>query len=206
MKKIRPVQEEVEHVLYIIIFELGWYASLSYADLMKSSFGAFVLIFGGCVPIYGLLKKYNKALMNRRKRKEVIARGEKMEGKIIGVVPVYQETRGTRGGVRVVKRYCLKVEVKSPQTGAIYEVKSHPYRLPVYRYVSSPYVSVYADESGWNYYIEDFVFKKNKNEPDIIEYHEYENEDNRLSRFVEIILLLLFIANLLDILFIYFEK
>ena len=57
-------------------------------------------------------------------------------------------------------------------TGQGREIRSQGYTKPIHRYLRTPNVTVYIDQSGWNYYLEDFEWKTSRKEPDILLFRE----------------------------------
>lgn len=199
-RKLRPVEEEVENFMPMILFEIVWYVSLIRQLILTRNMSVMFFLVVGLMPAYTLYMNIQSAIFYRQKRKEAIAYHDVCHGRIVGVTQEI-ETRPTKRRYATIKRYCLTVELISPVTGAAYEIKSEPYRLPLHHYISSPNVLVYTSQSGWKYYIEDIQLKENKNDPDIFEYREEFDEDNKRQTFHKWIYMILLILFLLNILF-----
>ena len=56
--------------------------------------------------------------------------------------------------------YFMIIEVVDPQTGAVQTIKSDPYRIPLQKYIGSPYVQVYTDRTGWKHVVDGFQLKE----------------------------------------------
>ena len=69
--------------------------------------------------------------------------------------------------MRIISWYYLEVQVMDPNTGLVRSIISDPYHFPPQRYLASPMVDVYIDESGWHPVIDGFQLKQRRSDPDI---------------------------------------
>ncbi|MCD8354965.1 MAG: hypothetical protein LUE11_00105 [Clostridia bacterium] len=171
-RMIRPADEEFGNAIPLAAFIVLWYAAI--IRQMTLFFTPTLIIFavGGLLPLHALFQSIHRALFYRKKRKQVIAYGRAMRGKITGVAQKMVPYSGKNGRLRFKKYYYLQVDIWNPMTGANTTVESQAYRKPIHCYLSSPDVLVYTDNSGLQHYLEDFKWKTDKREPDIFSYPE----------------------------------
>ena len=62
-------------------------------------------------------------------------------------------------------------------------------------------MTVYTDQSGWNYYLEDFEWKTSRKEPDILPFREEFDESGGLSILIKVIFAFLLVMMLLNVFF-----
>ena len=95
------------------------------------------------------------------------------------------------------------IEVVDPQPGAVQTIKSDPYRIPLQKYIGSPYVQVYTDRTGWKHVVDGFQLKEKRSDPDIPleNSNVYLNDFNEPTIFIKIITGIIFILFFLQIFF-----
>ena len=75
-RKIRPAEEEMGNVVFLILFVILWYSSLIGSFLTGGTHTAALLFFvAGLLPVYTAVTMIRKALFYRRQRAEAIAYG-----------------------------------------------------------------------------------------------------------------------------------
>ncbi len=86
-RKIRPAEEEMGNVAFLILFAILWYACLI-ASLVNGGTRMTVLLFfvAGLFPVYSAVTMMRKALFYRRQRADAIAYGSSRFGKIRSVM------------------------------------------------------------------------------------------------------------------------
>lgn len=167
--RFRPVEEEVRGFGAQMLFIILWYSTIA-GEILRGKFNTNYLIFlvAGLLPVFSLIRFSQSAYSYRQQRREAIRLGNASPGRIINVIRKTESQGDGRNNRTYMHYYYLTVEIMNPETGIAMEFESSAYRIPVHRYLASPYVRVYTDETGWKHYIEGFQFKKNKHEPDIL--------------------------------------
>lgn len=162
IRRFRPAQEEVTGIWLQIGFIILWYSTIL-SSILRAGFRTEYLIFivAGLLPVYMVIQLARSAYFYRQERKEAIRLGNVKPGRITNVVRKTETYESSRRGRQYRHYYYLTVEILNPDTGIANEFESQAYRVPVHRYLSSPYVQVYTDETGWKHYIEGFQFKEN---------------------------------------------
>ena len=148
-RKIRPAEEEMGNVAFLILFAILWYACLV-ASLVNGGTRITVLLFfvAGLFPVYSAVTMIRKALFYRRQRADAIAYGSSQSGKIRGVMRQDIPYRsGEHNTLRYHRYYYLQVDITDPVTGAVSTIQSQGYRKPIHRYLASAQVRVYTDRS-----------------------------------------------------------
>lgn len=175
--KVRPVQEELGDAVMSGMFSVVWYGGLVSHLLRGGPTGnmgnLFLMALAGLLPLYMTITQTRQAVFYRKKRREAVLAGRKRRGKIVRVFRTTEQKPSGKGNRKMVYRYYLEVEISDPVTGACSVVKSHAYRKPFYGKLGSPYVDVYADSSGWNYYLEGFQKKEHADDPDVFSTEEF---------------------------------
>ena len=196
-RTIRPAEEEIGSVIPVILFSLLWYSSI-FGIIFRGGFQTPLLIFlvAGILPLYQVITNIRRAFFYRRQRAEAVALGNVSYGKITGVtrqdVPYY--TSGEHRRLRYRRYYYLNVEMTDPVTGVSTTIQSQGYRRPIHRYLASPDVKIYTDQSGWKHYLEDFHWKEHRSDPDIFSYpREFEETHLGTERFGQIIFVVILI-------------
>lgn len=82
----------------------------------------------------------------------------------------------------------------NPVTGISTVIQSQGYRCPIHRYLGSPDVKIYTDQSGWKHCLEDFHWKEHRSDPDIFNYpREFEETRMGTGLFGQIIFVVILI-------------
>ena len=201
-RKIRPAEEEMGNVAFLILFAILWYACLV-ASLVNGGTRITVLLFfvAGLFPVYSAVTMIRKALFYRRQRADAIAYGSSQWGKIRGVMRQDIPYRsGEHNTLRYHRYYYLQVDITDPVTGAVSTIQSQGYRKPIHRYLASAQVRVYTDRSGWKHYLEDFQYKRRMSDPGIFDDRPMEFEETRAGsgRVVQILFIAVFILIVLS--------
>lgn len=205
MKRIiRPADEEIGNVIPTILFSILWYSALA-GMIIRSGFQTALLLFlvAGILPLYQTVTNIRRAFFYRKQRADAIALGHASYGKITEVtrqdIPYY--TSGRHRHLRYRRIYCLNVEITDPVTGASTTIQSQGYRRPIHRYLASPNVRVYTDQSGWKHYLEDFQWKAHRSDPDIFnypkEFEELHPGSEKIGQIIFVIILILMIFSVL---------
>jgi len=167
-RKLYTANEEIGFkVVPIVIFVGVWYGFLI------QSFRADGFI-AGLIPHYiaGLAvafytgKNVRRALMQRLRHREIMKTVQPLQGRILDI-KLEQTRRGSGKRMRIISWYYLEVQVTDPDTGLVRNIISDPYHFPPQRYLGSPMVDVYIDESGWHPVIDGFQLKQRRSDPDI---------------------------------------
>lgn len=197
VRKFRPVQEEITGVWFQTAFIIFWYLTIL-INILRSGFRMDYLIFivAGLLPVYMVIQCARSAYFYRRERREAIRLGNVRPGRIVNVVRKIETYEDSNRRRQYHHYYYLTVEIMNLDTGIANEFESQAYRLPVHRYLSSPYVQVYTDETGWKHYIEGFQFKENKHEPDIIAGTREFEDTSVFPRVVQTVVLLMIILSI----------
>ena len=166
-KKIRTADEEMRNVGYLILFSILWYSQIL-SSIARDGFHTTLLIFlaAGLKPLIQVFRMIQKAMYFRNFHRQCVNESRPQQGRIVKITREYyddyQESRRYRRTY-----YFLIVETVDPETGIANTIKSEPYRIPVYKYLGSPYVQVYTDRTGWKHVIDGFQLKNSRSEPDI---------------------------------------
>lgn len=157
-RRIRPAAEEYSDAYYTIFFVIMWYTTIIKGLLEDFDYTLIIFYLVGLLPIYKIYTVVSRAYVCRKERKYAIQYNHKFNGMIKSVQyqRLYDDERD-RDSLR--NYYCLNIEVYDHEINQTYMITSEPYSKPIQRYLSSPQVIVYIDESGWKYYIEDFRYK-----------------------------------------------
>lgn len=201
-RKIRPAEEEMGNVAFLILFAILWYACLV-ASLVSGGTRITVLLFfvAGLFPVYSAVTMIRKALFYRRQRADAIAYGSSQLGKIRGVMRQDIPYRsGEHNTLRYHRYYYLQVDITDPVTGAVSTIQSQGYRKPIHRYLASAQVRVYTDRSGWKHYLEDFQYKRRMSDPGIFDDRPMEFEETRAGngRVIQVLFIAVFILIVLS--------
>lgn len=201
-RKIRPAEEEMGNVAFLILFAILWYACLV-ASLANGGTRITVLLFfvAGLFPVYSAVTMIRKALFYRRQRADAIAYGSSQLGKIRGVMRQDIPYRsGEHNTLRYHRYYYLQVDITDPVTGAVSTIQSQGYRKPIHRYLASAQVRVYTDRSGWKHYLEDFQYKRRMSDPGIFDDRPMEFEETRAGngRVIQVLFIAVFILIVLS--------
>lgn len=204
-RKIRPAEEEMGNVAFLILFAILWYACLV-ASLVNGGTRITVLLFfvAGLFPVYSAVTMIRKALFYRRQRADAIAYGSSQWGKIRGVMRQDIPYRsGEHNTLRYHRYYYLQVDITDPVTGAVSTIQSQGYRKPIHRYLASAQVRVYTDRSGWKHYLEDFQYKERMKDPGIFDDRPMEFEETTAGsgHVVQILFVVIFILMALTSIF-----
>ena len=196
-RKIRPAEEEMGNVAFLILFAILWYACLV-ASLVNGGTRITVLLFfvAGLFPVYSAVTMIRKALFYRRQRADAIAYGSSQWGEIRGVMRQDIPYRsGEHNTLRYHRYYYLQVDITDPVTGAVSTIQSQGYRKPIHRYLASAQVRVYTDRSGWKHYLEDFQYKRRMSDPGIFDDRPMEFEETRAGngRVIQVLFIAVFI-------------
>lgn len=199
-RSIRPAEEEIGNIFPLILFSILWYTLIG-NTIISGSFQPMLLMFlvAGLLPLYQIFNNIRRAFFYRRQRSEAIALGNVSHGTITGVtrqdIPSY--TSGRRRNLQYRRYYFLNVQMTDPFTGISSEIQSQGYRKPIHRYLSSPQVKIYTDQSGWKHYLEDFQWKQHQNDPDIFHYpKEFEEVHIGTEQVGQIIFVVIFLIML----------
>lgn len=201
-RKIRPAEEEMGNVAFLILFAILWYACLV-ASIVNGGTRITVLLFfvAGLFPVYSAVTMIRKALFYRRQRADAIAYGSSQLGKIRGVMRQDIPYRsGEHNTLRYHRYYYLQVDITDPVTGAVSTIQSQGYRKPIHRYLASAQVRVYTDRSGWKHYLEDFQYKRRMSDPGIFDDRPMEFEETRAGngRVIQVLFIAVFILIVLS--------
>ena len=201
-RKIRPAEEEMGNVAFLILFAILWYACLV-ASIVNGGTRITVLLFfvAGLFPVYSAVTMIRKALVYRRQRADAIAYGSSQSGKIRGVMRQDIPYRsGEHNTLRYHRYYYLQVDITDPVTGAVSTIQSQGYRKPIHRYLASAQVRVYTDRSGWKHYLEDFQYKRRMSDPGIFDDRPMEFEETRAGngRVIQVLFIAVFILIVLS--------
>ena len=201
-RKIRPAEEEMGNVAFLILFAILWYACLV-ASLVNGGTRITVLLFfvAGLFPVYSAVTMIRKALFYRRQRADAIAYGSSQWRKIRGVMRQDIPYRsGEHNTLRYHRYYYLQVDITDPVTGAVSTIQSQGYRKPIHRYLASAQVRVYTDRSGWKHYLEDFQYKRRMSDPGIFDDRPMEFEETRAGngRVIQVLFIAVFILIVLS--------
>ena len=201
-RKIRPAEEEMGNVAFLILFAILWYACLV-ASIVNGGTRITVLLFfvAGLFPVYSAVTMIRKALFYRRQRADAIAYGSSQSGKIRGVMRQDIPYRsGEHNTLRYHRYYYLQVDITDPVTGAVSTIQSQGYRKPIHRYLASAQVRVYTDRSGWKHYLEDFQYKRRMSDPGIFYDRPMEFEETRAGngRVIQVLFIAVFILIVLS--------
>lgn len=196
-RMIRPAEEEFGGIIPVILFSILWYCTIG-GIIIQGGFQLPLLIFliAGILPVFQSINNIRRALFYRRQRADAIALGNAAYGTITGVtrqdVPYY--TSGEHRRLRYRRYYYLTVQMTDSMTGMSSEIRSQGYLKPIHRYLSSPQVKIYTDQSGWKHYLEDFQWKQHRSDPDIFSYpREFEEVHIGTERFGQIIFVIILI-------------
>lgn len=200
-RRIRTADEEMNGILFTIAFTVLWYGTLIHSILL-SGFHAGLMIFlvaGIMVPAQAV-RTVQKALYHRRFHKQCMNECYPQKGRIVNITREYYDTYDSRDRRRRITYYFLIIEIVNVETGAMQRIKSSPYRMPIHKYLASPYVQVYTDKTGWKYVIDGFELKKNRNEPDIPleDSNVYLKDFNQPTAFVKIIFIAVLVLMILQ--------
>lgn len=201
-RKIRPAEEEMGNVAFLILFAILWYACLV-ASIVNGGTRITVLLFfvAGLFPVYSAVTMIRKALFYRRQRADAIAYGSSQLGKIRGVMRQDIPYRsGEHNTLRYHRYYYLQVDITDPVTGAVSTIQSQGYRKPIHRYLASAQVRVYTDRSGCKHYLEDFQYKRRMSDPGIFDDRPMEFEETRAGngRVIQVLFIAVFILIVLS--------
>ena len=201
-RKIRPAEEEMGNVAFLILFAILWYACLV-ASIVNGGTRITVLLFfvAGLFPVYSAVTMIRKALFYRRQRADAIAYGSSQSGKIRGIMRQDIPYRsGEHNTLRYHRYYYLQVDITDPVTGAVSTIQSQGYRKPIHRYLASAQVRVYTDRSGWKHYLEDFQYKRRMSDPGIFDDRPMEFEETRAGngRVIQVLFIAVFILIVLS--------
>ena len=201
-RKIRPAEEDMGNVAFLILFAILWYACLV-ASIVNGGTRITVLLFfvAGLFPVYSAVTMIRKALFYRRQRADAIAYGSSQLGKIRGVMRQDIPYRsGEHNTLRYHRYYYLQVDITDPVTGAVSTIQSQGYRKPIHRYLASAQVRVYTDRSGWKHYLEDFQYKRRMSDPGIFDDRPMEFEETRAGngRVIQVLFIAVFILIVLS--------
>ena len=175
-RKIRPAEEEMGNVVFLILFVIMWYSSLIGSFLTGGTHTTALLFFvAGLLPVYTAVTMIRKALFYRRQRAEAIAYGSSQLGWIRSVV----------------------------RQDVPYQSTSQGYRKPIHRYLASNQVRIYTDRSGWKHYLEDFQYKERMKDPGIFDDRPMEFEETTAGsgHVVQILFVVIFILMALTSIF-----
>lgn len=207
-KGFRPVQEELGGPIYSGAVCIIWYMIVA-AWILGGGFrmNQILFILAGLFPLYGAIVGTKRAIFYRKQRKRAINRGNPSQGKIVNVVRTLERNHTSNRESARYRRYhyfyYLEVEITDPVTGVANVIRSDAYSQSIDRYLGSPYVQVYTDESGWRYFLEDFQMKKRSSDPDIFPGAPRYRESLWGKRIMQVVLALLFMCTLLYILLIF---
>lgn len=168
-RKIYTADEEMNGTAFQFVFMLIWYIGI-FRMILSGGFAPSFLIFllGGLMIPYQIFRRIQKALYHRKIHDQIMQESAPQQGRIVNVTREYYLDENSSGHrSRQITYYYLMIEVVDAYTGVMQTIKSDPYRLPVYRYLSSPIVQVYTDRSGWKHVIDGFQLKRRKDEPNI---------------------------------------
>ncbi|MCD7808069.1 MAG: hypothetical protein LUH02_01905 [Erysipelotrichaceae bacterium] len=196
-KYIRPANEEFNGITYLILFSILWYVSIV-RNILANGFDSSLILFiiFGLIPVVAAIDIIRRALYYRKKRQEAINYNDKCKGVITKITKDYEAYHNSDQHIRYHKYYYLHVNMYL-SNGTVYSIKSEAYRKPIYKYLASNQVSVYTDSSGWHYYLEDFVYKQDKHEPDAFSFpEEYHSLSQYFFKFVIVVFFIFFIYNL----------
>lgn len=194
-RKLYTANEEIGFkVVPIVIFVGVWYGFLI------QSFRADGFI-AGLIPHYiaGLAvaffagKNVRRALMQRLRHREIMKTVQPLQGRILDI-KLEQTRRGSGKRMRIISWYYLEVQMTDPNTGLVRSIISDPYHFPPQRYLASPMVDVYIDESGWHPVIDGFQLKQRRSDPDIplMSASSYLNGDSKIILVLNILLWIFF--------------
>lgn len=204
-RKIRPAEEEMGNVVFLILFVIMWYSSLIGSFLTGGTHTTALLFFvAGLLPVYTAVTMIRKVLFYRRQRAEAIAYGSSQLGWIRSVVRQdvpYQS--GKNNSLRYHRYYYLQVDITDPVTGVVNTITSQGYRKPIHRYLASNQVRIYTDRSGWKHYLEDFQYKERMKDPGIFDDRPMEFEETTAGsgHVVQILFVVIFILMALTSIF-----
>lgn len=204
-KRFRPIQEELKGPLLSGVFCVIWYVPLL-GQVYGGGFSVNLMVFllAGIFPLYGAVTGAGRALFYRRQRKQAVNRGNKRPGKIVNIIRTLERRTGsTRSRSGSCYCYYLEVEITDPVTGVPNIIRSDAYREPIDRYLGSPYVQVYEDDTGWRYFLEDFQMKEHAWDPDIFPGAREYREPLWGRRILQILFVLLFVGIVLYNLVVY---
>lgn len=173
-RKIRTADEEMNGAAGLLLFSIVWYAIII-KNMLANGFHSsmLILLIGGLLAPAQGIRMVQRALYFRRLHEQCI-QGERPErGRIVNVTREYHDRYDSDRRRHRITYYFLTVELISPETGVAYTIKSDAYRIPVHKYLSSPYVEVYTDRGGWKYVIDGFQLKKSRREPDVFQENPY---------------------------------
>ena len=204
-KSIYTVDEDLYGVSYMICFAVIWYAAI-FRFTLASGFQAGLLLFyaAGLLLLYQICRKFQKAFYYRRFHRQCMQESVPQQGRIINIVREYYDDYYDDSDGRRRRRqtfYFLIIEMIDAQTGAVQTIKSEPYRLPLYKYIGSPYVKFYTDRTGWKHVIDGFQLKQSRHDPDIPleSSNVYLKDFNEPTIFVKIVTGIIFILFFLQI-------
>lgn len=78
----------------------------------------------------------------------------------MNIVREYYDEYDSKNRRRRIAYYFLIVDMVDSATGTVQTIKSEPYRIPLYKYLASPYVQIYTDKTGWKHVIDGLQLKK----------------------------------------------
>lgn len=196
-RKIRPAEEEMGNIAFLVLFVILWYSTLI-GSLASNGVRTSVLLFlvAGLFPVYSAVTVVRKALFYRRQRAEAVAYGHSQLGRIRSVTRQDVPYRsGEHNTLRYHRYYYLQVDITDPVTGAVSTITSQGYRKPIHRYLASDQVRVYTDRSGWKHYLEDFQYKERKSDPGIFDDRPMEFDETAAGsgRVMQILFVIVFI-------------
>ena len=206
-KAIYTVEEDLSGVTYLIFFAILWYSFLLRVTI-TSGFQTRILLFyaAGILVLYQIVRRFQKAFYYRRFHRQCMQESTPLKGRILNIVREYYDEYYEDSDGRRRRRqtfYFMIIEVVDPQTGAVQTIKSDPYRIPLQKYIGSPYVQVYTDRTGWKHVVDGFQLKEKRSDPDIPleNSNVYLKDFNEPTIFIKIITGIIFILFFLQIFF-----
>lgn len=170
-RKIRPEEEELSGIGMMIVFMAVWYGLLIHGVISGETEweNAILFVIFGILPLYTIYSRVCRAWEFRRRHREAVALGKCSKGVIRRVVIERVPYDLHRGHIHYKTMYYLIIDKKENDLGLFTEIKSHAYRFPVPYYLESPEVTLYADASGWNWYVEDLKCSRWRKRQNILE-------------------------------------
>ena len=167
-RKLYTANEEIGFkVVPIVIFVGVWYGFLIRSFIADGFIvGLIPHYIAGLVVAFFTGRNVRRALIQRLRHREIMKTVQPLQGRILDI-KLKQTRRDSGKRVRIISWYYLEVQVTDPNTGFVRNVISDPYHFPPQRYLASPIVDVYIDESGWHPVIDGFQLKQRRSEPDI---------------------------------------
>jgi hypothetical protein len=166
--KIRPRDEELGMVYYMVWFMVIWYGCLIESLLNGKgnleSEGMFLLV--GLLPLIMAVNKFYAVIKIRMMRRKIMGKNVYCQGYVVGVESNYYYTSGDSFNQIRHKEYDMIVEYTPRESLQPVRIRSEKYSKPMHKYLKSSEVKVYMSDNGWKHVIGDLQTKIVPSMPD----------------------------------------